>query len=69
MSESCWVCPNCEAQVPDDRDVCQNCGYTETKQNEDPCENCTDKLSLYCLVCCPVHAFEDFDEEELEVQA
>jgi RNA polymerase subunit RPABC4/transcription elongation factor Spt4 len=30
MSEgSCWVCPNCEALVPDDCDVCPECGYSE----------------------------------------
>ena len=35
MSESCWVCPNCQAQVPSDRDVCQNCGYTEAVDEEE----------------------------------
>jgi len=33
-TESCWVCPNCQAQVPSDCDVCQNCGYTEAVDEE-----------------------------------
>jgi ribosomal protein L40E len=32
--ESCWVCPNCQAQVPSDCTVCQNCGYTEVDDLE-----------------------------------
>jgi ribosomal protein L40E len=31
--ESCWVCPNCQAQVPSDCDVCQNCGYSEAVED------------------------------------
>jgi len=27
--ESYWVCPNCEALVPDDLDSCPECGYSE----------------------------------------
>jgi len=27
--ESCWVCPNCQAQVPSDCDTCPECGYCE----------------------------------------
>jgi len=27
--ESCWVCPNCQAQVPSDCDTCPECGYSE----------------------------------------
>jgi len=26
--ESYWVCPNCEALVPDDLDCCPECGYS-----------------------------------------
>ena len=28
-TESCWVCPNCEALVPNDQDCCPKCGYSE----------------------------------------
>lgn len=28
-TESYWVCPNCEALVPDNLDVCPECGYSE----------------------------------------
>jgi len=28
-TESYWVCPNCQAQVPSDCDTCPECGYSE----------------------------------------
>ena len=31
---------------------------------EDPCEDCSGKLNWYCRTCCPVHRYEDLDEEE-----
>ncbi len=39
----------------------------ETEELLEICFNkCTEKFSLYCLAMCPVHMFEDCDEEDIE---